>query len=110
MGSPMLEMPSSHIYIKNLSPKAKVANVRSSNKYANACKRTDVNLDAISLDIDIMSALQHAKPGTKTTVSFNVRRNGKTYKLSCKVTFKNRPNIIKSFKVRNQNYAALFLG
>ena len=48
--------------------------------------------------------------GEQTTISFKVKQNGKTYKLSSRITFKRFDQVFKSFKIGNKEYASDFAG
>lgn len=101
---------SGFIYIKNLSSTATITNVKSSSKYYTAYKRQGLN--AIQIDVSNKFYMEeHAvKSGEKTTISFVVKQDGKSYKLSCKVTFKEHPAVFKSFKIGSKDYTSAIKG
>ena len=96
-----------YIYIKNLSKSAVITNVRSSNKYYTASKAAGLN----AIYVQTTSGSDHyVKDGEKTKLRFTVRQNGKSYNLSCAVTFKKHSRVFKSVKIGSKNYAALAKG
>ena len=106
------EVPSDgdgYIYIKNLSRSAVITNVRSSNKYYTASKAAGLN--AIYVQTTSGSGpIHYVKDGEKTKLRFTVKQNGKSYNLSCAVTFKKHSRVFKSIKIGSKNYAALAKG
>lgn len=101
---------SGYIYIKNLSSTATITNIKSSNKYYTAYTRQGLNAIQISASNKFYMKNHKVKAGEKSTFSFVVNQNGKSYKLSCKVTFKQHPTVFKSFKVGSKNYASAIKG
>ena len=96
-----------YIYIKNLSRSAVITNVRSSNKYYTASKAAGLN----AIFVQTTSGSMHlVKDGEKTKLRFTVKQNGKSYNLSCAVTFKKHSRVFKSIKIGSKNYAALAKG
>lgn len=95
------------LYIGNLSRSAKVFGIRSSNKNIQA-KVNGLCYNAIW--IDRKKSSHRIKDGEKTTISFKVKQNGKTYKLSSRITFKRFDQVFKSFKIGNKEYASDFAG
>ena len=73
----------------NLSSKAVITNLKSSNRHIEAV--ADVPYKKIYLSASSL------KNGEKTVLSFTVKQNRKTYRLSCKVTF--RTDFVKSAKL-----------
>lgn len=71
------------LYIGNLSGSAVITNIKSSNKHFTARKGVGVNAIYVEEKPDYV-----IKDGIKTTISFNVTQNGRTYKLSSRITFK----------------------
>ena len=104
------EMPTEgdgYIYIKNLSRSAVITNVKSSNKYYTASKAAGLN----AIYVQTTSGSDHyVKDGEKTKLRFTVKQNGKSYNLSCAVTFKKHSRVFKSVKIGSKNYAALAQG
>lgn len=94
------------IYIKNLSSTATITNIKSSNTYYTAYKRQGLNAIQIGTSTKFHIKGHKVKVGEKSTFSFVVKQNGKSYKLSCKVTFKQHPAVFKSFKVGSKDYAS----
>ena len=98
-----------YIYIKNLSSSAVITNVKSSNKYYTASKAAGLN--AVFVQTKMTPGSMHfVKDGEKTKLSFTVKQNGKSYNLSCAVTFKKHSRVFKSVKIGSKNYAALAKG
>ena len=96
-----------YIYIKNLSRSAVITNVKSSNKYYTASKAAGLN----AIYVQTTSGSDHyVKDGEKTKLRFTVKQNGKSYNLSCAVTFKKHSRVFKSVKIGSKNYAALAKG
>ena len=94
------EMPTEgdgYIYIKNLSRSAVITNVKSSNKYYTASKAAGLNAVFVQTTSDSDSI-------------HDVKQNGKSYNLSCAVTFKKHSRVFKSVKIGSKNYAALAKG
>ena len=94
------------IYIKNLSSTATITNIKSSNTYYTAHKCQGLNAIQIGTSTKFHIKNHKVKAGEKSTFSFVVNQNGKSYKLSCKVTFKQHPAVFKSFKVGSKDYAS----
>ena len=98
-----------YIYIKNLSRSAVITNVKSSNKYYTASKAAGLN--AIYVQTTSGSGpIHYVKDGEKTKLRFTVKQNGKSYNLSCAVTFKKHSRVFTSIKIGSKNYAALAKG
>ena len=93
------------IYIKNLAKNAKIVNIKSSNPKFDGEKFPGI--DAISVAHDIETNI---KSGERTTISFTVKQNGKSYKLSCEVICVPFGNQFKYFQIGSKGYAALFNG
>lgn len=94
------------IYIKNLSSTATITNIKSSNTYYTAYKRQGLNAIQIGTSTKFHIKGHKVKVGEKSTFSFVVNQNGQSYKLSCKVTFKQHPAVFKSFKIGSKDYAS----
>lgn len=117
-GYTSLEMPSNYICIKNLSSKASVTNVKSSNKKILAQHKkmvlTGQPTNMIELTQDIRNGALKVKSGEKTRISFTVKQNGKSYKLYCDVTFKYADSPFKNLTLKygstSKEYASLFKG
>ena len=77
--------------LKHLSGKAVIRNLKSSNRHIQAV--ADVLYKKIYLSADSL------KNGEKTVLSFTVKQNGKSCRLTCKVTF--RTDFIKKAKLGN---------
>lgn len=102
---------SSPIFIKNLSDKAKITNLKSSNKKIIAY--SGLTTDPVSLQGKYVALSVNStglKPGAKSTISFTVKQNGKSYRLSCKITVKLRPTVFKTLSIGGKNYASKFKG
>ena len=76
------------IALGNLSSKAVITNLKSSNRHIEAV--ADVTYKKIYLSANSL------KNGEKTVLSFTVKQNKKSYRLSCKVTF--QTDFVKSAK------------
>ena len=98
-----------YIYIKNLSRSAVITNVKSSNKYYTASKAAGLNAVFVQTTSD-SDSIHDVKDGEKTKLRFTVKQNGKSYNLSCAVTFKKHSRVFKSIKIGSKNYAALAQG
>ena len=98
-----------YIYIKNLSRSAVITNVKSSNKYYTASKAAGLNAVFVQTTSD-SDSIHDVKDGEKTKLRFTVKQNGKSYNLSCAVTFKKHSRVFKSVKIGSKNYAALAKG
>lgn len=94
------------LYIGNLSSSAAVTGITSSNKNFQA-KKSGLASNAIWIS---QKSNHNIKDGEKTTISFKVKQNGKTYKLSSRITFKKFEQVFKSFKIGNKDYASAFAG
>ena len=104
------EMPTEgdgYIYIKNLSRSAVITNVKSSNKYYTTSKAAGLNAIFVQT---APGPIHCVKDGEKTKLRFTVKQNGKSYNLSCAVTFKKHSRVFKSVKIGSKNYAALAKG
>lgn len=97
-----------YIYIKNLSRSAVITNVKSSNKYYTASKAAGLN--AVYVTTSDYNSIHDVEDGEKTKLRFTVKQNGKSYNLSCAVTFKKHSRVFKSVKIGSKNYAALAKG
>lgn len=116
----MLQVPTSNIYVKNLTSKAKITNLKSSNKniVPTFCKDMNgkvVNPNMIRLEIaHDENGLGTVKNGDKAKITFTVKQNSKTYKLSCNVIFKTAVSPFKVLSVRTEtfakNYASAYKG
>ena len=94
------------LYIGNLSSSATVTGIASSNKNFQAT-RSNLAPNAIWVG---QKSNHNIKDGEKTTIRFKVKQNGKTYKLSSRITFKKFDQVFKSFKIGNKDYASAFAG
>lgn len=106
-----LQDVSANIFIKNLASNAKITSIKSSNKKIIAYN--GLSSDYIPLRgkyIGISPKSTGLKPGAKSTISFKVTQNGKTYSLSCKITVKLRPSVFKTLSINGKNYASKFKG
>ena len=105
------EMPTEgdgYIYIKNLSRSAVITNVKSSNKYYTASKAAGLN--AVYVTTSDYNSIHDVEDGEKTKLRFTVKQNGKSYNLSCAVTFKKHSRVFTSIKIGSKDYAALAKG
>ena len=98
-----------YIYIKNLSSSAVITNVKSSNKYYTASKAAGLNAVFVQTTSD-SDSIHDVKDGEKTKLRFTVKQNGKSYNLSCNVTFRKHSQVFTSVKIGSKNYAALAKG
>ncbi|MCD7883370.1 MAG: hypothetical protein LUI87_06665 [Lachnospiraceae bacterium] len=106
-----LETYSSYIYIKNLSSSAKISSVKSSNSKFKASSVVNTDYTKMNaIEISVKNPLKKITSGTTTKITFKVKQNGKTYTLSCKVTFKLAPSPVKTLKIGSKNYASSFKG
>ena len=94
------------LYIGNLSSSAAVTGITSSNKNFQA-KKSSLTSNAIWVG---QKSNHNIKDGEKTTIRFKVKQNGKTYKLSSRITFKKFDQVFKNFKIGNKDYASDFAG
>lgn len=101
-------LPDCYIFIKNLSPNAKITNIKSSNKNIKATKREGMN--ALELSRANPSQRQKNLVGAASTISFRVTQNGKTYKLSCRIKVAERKSPFAKFTVGSEDYAQYFDG
>ena len=92
----------------NLSRSAVITNVKSSNKYYTASKAAGLN--AVYVTTSDYNSIHDVEDGEKTKLRFTVKQNGKSYNLSCAVTFKKHSRVFKSVKIGSKNYAALAKG
>lgn len=83
------------ISVKNVSSKAVISNVKSSNSHISAY--ADSTQKKIFLELNYTA--KTLKNGEKAVISFNVKQNKKSYRLSCTVVF--RPDFVKSAKIGN---------
>lgn len=104
----ILDLPDCYIFIKNLSPNAKITNIRSSNKKIKAVKRE--GMDALELSSELKPSDQIDLSGETSTISFRVTQNGKQYKLSCKIKVAEKKSPFSEFTIGSQNYASYFNG
>ena len=81
------------ISLQNVSSKAVVSNLKSSNSHISVYYNSVTK--KISLDLNYTA--KTLKNGEKAVISFNVKQNKKSYRLSCTVTF--RPDFVKSAKI-----------
>ena len=103
---------SSSIFIKNLSSDAKITNIKSSNKLIKGTAgntATYKTSPSVNLSVNYKTG-QTVKPGDKTTISFKVKQNGKTYSLKCKIKYKKAPSPAASFKIGQKDVASSFAG
>lgn len=98
-----------NIYIQNLSKSAKITNVKSSNKNYTAMKATGLNAIVVYRSAQSQPDYQ-VKNGETTKLTFTVKQNGKSYRLSCKVTFKIQATVFKAFKIGSKNIASQIRG
>lgn len=105
------EVPSSYLYIKNLSAKATVSNIKSSNPAIQVEKRKGLN--ALSISANFKHSMSNPdskkqfKPGQKSTITFTVKQNGKTYKLKSVITLKLRTaSPFTTFKIGSKSYVS----
>ena len=77
------------LVLGNLSSKAVITNLKSSNRHIQAV--ADVPYKKIYLSADSL------KNGEKTVLSFTVKQNKKSYRLACKITF--QTGFVKSAKL-----------
>ncbi len=104
---------SSSIFIKDLSKNAKITNIVSSNKLVEGVAGNHASYKrgpSVNLSTLYKNPKQTIKPGTKVKISFSVKQDGKTYKLSCVVKFIKVPSPAKSFKVGDVEVASQFSG
>lgn len=109
---------SSYIYVKNLAADAQITNVKSSNKKIvagsiyNVSEYANTNIAGVSIDTASGSYANPVLPksGTKSKITFTVKQNGKSYKLSCTVTLKYAPSPVSTFKIGGKDYSSLFRG
>lgn len=101
-------LPDCYIFIKNLSPNAKITNIKSSNKNIKATKRD--GMDALELSMANPSQRKKNLVGAASIISFRVTQNGKTYKLSCRINIAERKSPFTKFTVGSEDYAQYFDG
>ena len=100
-----------YIYIKNLSRNAKITNVKSSNKHYTATRVKGMNAIYVRETQKTQRDSKYdVKDGETTKLSFTVKQNGKSYRLSCKVTFKAHEQVFKTFKIGSKDLASLTKG
>jgi hypothetical protein len=98
------------IYIKNLASNAKITNVKSSNKKVKATaqnKETFIQRNAVMVT---PKSTKTIKDGETAKISFTVKQNGKSYKLSCTLTFKKFTTPCKTLTIGDQEYKSVFDG
>ncbi len=95
----------SYVYIKNLSSSAKIKNIKISNSAFTAAKVTGLNAIVVSLSDDGIGSTISQLPET-ARLTFTVKQNGKSYKLSCTLTFKKSPKVIKKITLGSRNYTS----
>ncbi len=89
------------ITVNNLASNAKITNIKSSNtKVLTASYDKKKNKKGITVSF---------KGFGTSTVSFKVKQGGKTYKLSCKYTFKKTP-MLATIKINGVNFTKLLNG
>ena len=99
-----------YIYIKNLSRSAVITNVNQSKQIIIPHqKQLVLTLFFVQTTSD-SDSIHDVKDGEKTKLRFTVKQNGKSYNLSCAVTFKKHSRVFKSVKIGSKNYAALAKG
>lgn len=98
------------IYIKNLSSKAKITNIKSSNKKVKVTNMFNVSKNHATRFKGLWVEGNGCKTGTKSKISFKVKQGGKTYSLSCTVTIKQEPNRYSYVKINGKNYASKLSG
>ena len=102
---------SGYIYIKNLSRNAKITNVKSSNKHYTATRVKGLNAILVEETQKSQRNMKYdVKDGETTKLSFTVKQNGKSYRLSCKVTFKAHEPVFKTFKLGSKDLTSLASG
>ncbi|MCC8044660.1 MAG: hypothetical protein LIP12_04075 [Clostridiales bacterium] len=79
---------SREIYIKNLSSSAKITSVKSNKDGLYVFSRWNNDGTGIKSVSIGDSEANTMKPGTSAKITIKVKQNGKTYTLTCKVTFK----------------------
>lgn len=100
-----------YIYIKNLSKSATVTNVKSSNKKYTAQREEGLNAIYVQCKEQGFGATSYdVKDGDTTKLTFTVKQNGKSYKMSCKVTFKAHEPVFKTFKLGSKDFTSLATG
>lgn len=119
-GAMLLQHTSSYIHIKNLSSKAEVTDVKSSNKnlVAGLSKTVggkQMNFKAIAVQKRFGNGeVGVVKNGDKTKITFTVKQNGKTYKLYSNVTFKYAQTPFRHLSLQygttKKDYASAFRG
>lgn len=91
---------SQYLYIANLEDDAKIIDITSSNPYAGAYKMT--SMDALYLSrSNKQEYYLNDLTGITTTISFKVVQNGKTYPLTCKVSYEIMKSPFSCFKIGN---------
>lgn len=83
------------ICVQNVSSKAVISNIKSSNSHIG----TYVDPTEKRIFLYVNSTKKALKNGEKAVISFIVKQNKKSYRLSCTVTF--RPDFVKSAKIGN---------
>lgn len=111
----ILDVPSSYIYIKNLSSGAVISNIKCSNSKVEVKSMLNgsyQSMKALHLEFkqSAMMKGKYLKNGEKAKITFRVKQNGKTYKLACNVTFRTKKSPVKSFKLGKKEYASAFSG
>lgn len=99
---------SNHIFIKNLSSKAKITNIKSSNKKIKVLN--GFNTKDVGRFKGITVTANGCKPGAKSKITFKVKQNGKTYSLSCTVTMKKETTRFAKLSIGGKNYASKLSG
>lgn len=97
------------IPVKNATSSHKISSVKcsgSNSTYEIKDSGWDSKSASVWAEVKVSST---TKPSGTVTISFNLSQNGKTYKLSSKITLKQLPdNIIKSLKIGSDEYAPCF--
>lgn len=100
-----------YIFIKNLAKNATITNVKSSNKNYTATRVKGLNaIDVMQTQKSFRNFKYDVKDGESTKLSFTVKQNGKSYRLSCKVIFKAHEPVFKTFKLGSKDLTSLTSG
>ncbi len=101
------EVTSSFLYIKNLASNAKITEIKSSNSNFEIIKYPRIN--GLEIHANDKKAMDGLKPGSKTTLTFKVKQNQKTYNFKCVITVKLRSaSPFTSLKIGTKEYAPKF--
>lgn len=97
-------LQSSSFAVENMTDKAVLSNVKSSNP------KISVSGFGDRVYCRILRWKAGVKDGEKAKITFTVKQDGKKYKLSCTVTFKKTKTPLASLKIENKDYASAFKG